>query len=111
MRKFIKRLPRGITLLETIIVLVILGLLITGFWFLISPQLKRARDGRRKADLEKIKTALYDYSSDSGCFPQSLPSCGQNLGSGNNIYLKNFPCDPKIGKYPVFQEHFLRLVV
>lgn len=99
MSKGFKKFSRGFTLLEIIIVLAILSLLMTEFWVLISSQLKKARDGRRKADLEKIKIALYDYSFDSSCFPQNLPACGQNLGSGDNIYLRNFPCDPKTGSY------------
>lgn len=99
MRKVLKKFYRGFTLIEMLIVLVILSLLMTGFMMVISTQLKKARDGRRKVDLELIKTVLYEYSFDNGCFPQNLPSCGQSLGSGENIYLKNFPCDPKNGMY------------
>ncbi len=61
--------------------------------------MKKARDGKRKAELEKIKTALYDYFFDAGCFPGDLPECGEKLELGNMIYLPNFPCDPKRSGY------------
>ena len=57
-------------------------------------QIKKARDGRRKADLEGIKTALYDYFFDTNCFPKSLPGCGEVFGVGNSAYLNSVPCDP-----------------
>lgn len=95
----LKRFSRGFSLLEILIVLAILGLLIIGSYLFIPFQLKKARDSRRKTDLERIKFVLYDYFLDSDCFPQNLPSCGQNLGSRDKIYLKDFPCDPKTGSY------------
>ncbi len=87
---------RGLSLLEILIAIVILGFLVLASMVVISPQLVKGRDAKRKADLEKIKTALYDYFFDQGCFPKIIPECGQPFGEGRGVpYLEFFPCDSK----------------
>ena len=90
---------QGFTLVELLIVIFVLALLTTFSSLIIPTSLKKARDARRKADLEKIFVALNDYHSDKNCFPDTLPDCGQNLGPDNSPYLKNFPCSPKGESY------------
>lgn len=85
---------KGLTLVELLVAIVLLSLLTGVSSFLGLGHFKKARDARRKADLEKIKVALYDYYFDKNCFPKNLPGCGQNLDSSGVIYLNNFPCDP-----------------
>lgn len=89
-----KKSFKGITLIELLVVLALIAVLISVFFVGIT-QIQKARDADRKADLEKIKIALYDYYFDSNCFPQNLPSCGEYFGSGTAAYLTDFPCDPK----------------
>lgn len=85
---------KGITLVEVLVVIIILGTLTFSSFIVIPAQLKKARDGKRKADLERIKVALYDYYFDKNCFPKTLPGCGQSFSFGGFSYLNDFPCDP-----------------
>jgi len=94
-----KRKSKGFTLFELLLVVTILGL-IAIFILIIAPtQISKARDARRKVDLEKIKVSLYDYYFDKECFPQELPACDQSLKLGDVIYLEKFPCDLKNDNY------------
>ncbi|HUS52207.1 MAG TPA: prepilin-type N-terminal cleavage/methylation domain-containing protein [Candidatus Bathyarchaeia archaeon] len=89
-----KKSLKGITLVELLVVLAILGLLIASF-FVGFTQIQKAKDAKKKADLEKIKTALYDYYFDHDCFPEELPDCGEDFGENGTPYLADFPCDSK----------------
>jgi len=82
-------------MIELLVVITVLGLLFILVAVNAPPQLKKARDAHRKADLQLIKVALYDYYFDYDCFPQELPKCGEDFGLEGEPYLKNFPCDPK----------------
>lgn len=96
----------GYTLVEILVVttiLVVLGiLLLIG----INPmaQIYKGYDARRKADLQKIKTALENYYSDHECYPvfpitdsAGLPSytCESDF---LRPYLDSMPCDPNSKK-------------
>lgn len=90
---------KGITLFELLLAVTLISVVMLFSYLLIFGQLQKARDGRRKSDLEKIKTSLYDYYFDVGCFPESLPDCGERLNSKNMIYLNQVPCDPNKNSY------------
>jgi len=90
---------KGSTLFEILTAIVLLGLAAVFLILVVPSQLKKARDGKRKADLEKIKVTLYDYFFDQECFPENLPDCGEELRRGNTVYLASFPCDPNGGGY------------
>jgi prepilin-type N-terminal cleavage/methylation domain-containing protein len=87
-------LQSGFTMIEVLIVTAILGILIIIAISMLPRQLDKARDGRRKSDLQKIKIAFENYYSDNECYPEPtiLDECG---GTGLNPYLANIPCDPK----------------
>lgn len=91
MRTKFKNSPKGFTLLELLIVIVIIGILAV----LIIPNLAagpaRARDTQRKQDLRNIKTALEAYHVDNGNYPQALDV----LDDGSTPYMKTVPNDPK----------------
>lgn len=84
---------KGFTIFELLIAITILSLLIFLSAINIQPQIRKARDAKRKADIEKIKVSFYDYFLDKNCFPESIPNCDQSLKINNFVYLNSFPCD------------------
>jgi len=94
--KMISMLPKklsGTSLIEILITLVMLMAISASSYLTAKTLFQKARDAKRKSDLEKIKLALYDYFFDVGCFPENLPGCGEKLVKNSHIYLDNFPCD------------------
>lgn len=91
-----KKKLKGLTIIELLIVITVIALLVLVVALMAPTQIKKGRDARRKADFQRMKTALYDYYFDHDCFPLpgELPKCGENFGSGETVYLNNFPCDP-----------------
>lgn len=84
---------KGFTMIELLITAALLALLIILALFLWQNQLAKARDARRKADLERLKIAFEDYYNDNECYPPSniLETCqGEQL----QPYLNSVPCDP-----------------
>lgn len=62
---------------------------------------KASRDGKRKADLEQIRSGLEMYKADCNSYPTSLTSGSRLVGSGSpstcavgNIYISSIPVDP-----------------
>lgn len=98
MFKKIKK-QKGLTIIELLIVIILLALLTIAAFITVPTQLKKSRDARRKADLDRIKIALYDYYFDYDCFPENLPNCQENFGQNGMVYLNNFPCDSKGDPY------------
>jgi general secretion pathway protein G len=98
-RKSVNPLNHGFTLIEILIVIAIIGILATGLIMIIDPsgQLQRSKDGRRKSDMEQIRSGLELYRADEGGYPTDIPNCGTNsLGNlaCDIIYLQNVPIDP-----------------
>lgn len=88
----------GLTLIELMVVLVILAILILAAIFAYRTQLAKARDARRKADLDKLTKVLEDYASDHLCYPDNL-TCGPATGTDLEGYLSEVPCDPLNNSY------------
>lgn len=81
----------GITLIELVIVIAILAILIILSVANYNAQMGRARDARRKNDLNLAKKFLEEYYSDNNKYPdQSSVSCGSAISG----YSYKFPCDP-----------------
>jgi len=94
---------RGVLLAE-VLVTAFLVMAITFFSFLaILKQLARARDARRKADLDRLKIAMEEYYFTFLRYPRELPDCGQPLLVNNSKILAAIPCDPKTGQ-PYYYE-------
>lgn len=90
---------RGYTLIELLIVIVLIGVL-AGIFLSINfgQQLKKARDGKRKTDIEQIRSALEMCRSDIGSYPLTSAlvfGTTASLVCGVNTYLNPLPDDPK----------------
>jgi type II secretion system protein G len=97
----------GFTLIELLVVIAIIGVLAATSIALINPlqQFKKARDTKRKADLQQIRSALELYRSDNGTYPVS--DWVNSQGGANWIpglapsYIKTMPTDPQnINSWP-----------
>lgn len=87
-----KKLKRGYFLIQILLVMAIMAILATTAYIYVAPQINKAKDAKAKEDLIQIRNALTQYYDDTGCFPQSLPSCGQDFQLNSVTYYKNFPC-------------------
>ncbi len=85
---------RGFTLIEVLIVVTIVALLAVMAIFLLLNNLGKSRDGRRKADLDRIKIAFEEYYVDENTYPPSDILVDCNSGA-LKPYLGSVPCDPK----------------
>lgn len=83
----------GLSMIEILTVTAILGILVIIAMSQLPKQLDKAKDGKRKSDLQKIKIAYENYYNDEGCYPieGTLDTCG---GAALHPYLKEIPCDP-----------------
>lgn len=97
----IKKKKNGFTLIELLVAMSI-ALILMGI-ALVSYQgaRKAARDGRRKVDLEQIRSALEMYRADLGNYPVpvGVPAyySGIELVGTNGILYIKFPNDPLSG--------------
>lgn len=90
-------LKKGFTLIEVLIVVTIVAVLAVLAMFMMTNNLSKSRDGKRKTDLDRIKIAFESYYDDENAFPPELilTTCG---GEGLRPYLSEIPCDPKTKK-------------
>lgn len=102
-------MKKGFTMIELLVVISIIGLLAAILLVAYQGARKTARDGKRKADVEMIRSALEMYKADKGYYPPKdqtgwctvLWGCGSStwyndvagaLISGG--YLSSLPQDP-----------------
>ena len=99
----LKKLSRGFTLIEMIIVLGILGILAVVLIVAVNPidQLRKSNDADRKSDLSQMQRALELYYQDNGAYPPSsgdfklfIGSTTLAWGSAWLPYIKALPKDP-----------------
>lgn len=82
-----RRAPRGMTLIEIMVVLVILGLIAGAIGYNVFNQLKEAQIRTATLDLKSISNGVDLYHVETGQFPESL---GQLVPK----YLKDLHKDP-----------------
>lgn len=90
-----KKIARGFTLVEVMIVVSIIVILALLLLFGLNPlqQFFRGYDTVRKNDLAKLKSAFENYYNDHDCYPDKsvLTKCESNA---LDPYLDKIPCDP-----------------
>lgn len=100
----------GFTLVEILVVISIIGLLVAVSLFGVQGARVSARDSKRKADLEQIRSALELYKADCNDYPGASgspplvpsPLVGDNTPttcSSTNTYISGVPTDPVSGNY------------
>ena len=104
---------KGFTLVEILIVMAILLIMIVILIGILNPiaLVNKARDSRRKKDLNRIKVAFEEYYNDKGCYPNNIPdsflrdNLNKDENCGSNFifekWLKPWPCDPNGKHYEV----------
>lgn len=94
------RIRNAFTLMELLVVMGIVVLLMSVGVVNYSQTNKKARDAKRKADIESIRSALELYRTDQGRYP-SLTVNGNtcitstDITGGGVIYLNAMPVDTK----------------
>ena len=91
---------KAFSLIEVLIVVTIVALLVIALLFFLKKHMMRARDGRRKSDINKLEVVFEEYYNDHKCYPpyEAIQECGVISPSSENVlspnYLKEIPCDP-----------------
>lgn len=94
MKMFLTKNKKGFTLIELLVVIAILGVLsVIGLSSFKASQMK-ARDARRKSDLQQLQRALEMYFNDHKQYPEIQNYWGTELKDGETIYMKLIPSDP-----------------
>jgi prepilin-type N-terminal cleavage/methylation domain-containing protein len=73
---------RGFTLIEVAIVLVVIGLVVSGGLFAVSPVLQSAKISETKQKMARVETALQAYVISNSCLP--CPAVGTTASGGAN---------------------------
>ncbi|MGB9911058.1 MAG: prepilin-type N-terminal cleavage/methylation domain-containing protein [Microgenomates group bacterium] len=84
---------KGFTLIELLVSLSIIAILIGLALVSYQGAQRSSRDGRRKADLEQIRSALEMCRTDTGSYPSGTLVSGNNITCGSVTYL-TIPSDP-----------------
>lgn len=97
----------GFTLIELLIVVAILAVVSTAMMMGVSSHMQKARDSRRKADLDKLKVAFENYYNDNECYPPANVFFNGGASPDPAIcnlplaalqpYVQSVPCDPTTG--------------
>jgi prepilin-type N-terminal cleavage/methylation domain-containing protein len=118
-----KKIQKGFTLVELLVVMAILGILVTIIAGGFRSAQARGRDAQRKSDLKQIAQSLELFFSDYGRYPSDsegrIVACPYVVGGGiacdwgedeftdtKTIYFKTMPIDPT----PSY-DYYYRLVV
>jgi len=82
---------KGFTLIELLVAMTVASVLMGLALVSYQGARKSARDGKRKADLEQIRSALEMCRADTGTYPTSIYN---DITCGGQTYLSGTPKDP-----------------
>lgn len=89
---------RGFTLVELLVVIAIIGLLAGVVLTNLSKSRRRARDTKRKADLQQLAKAIQFFQNDNGVYPGGAATntgdWAQTFKDQLQPYLARLPLDP-----------------
>ena len=88
-------MKKGFTLVELVIGVGIIALLTSIGLAYYGSVNKRARDGKRKADIEVIRSALEMYKADNSSYPPD----GATFPGSIVSYINPYPADPGTTSY------------
>lgn len=83
----IKRKKTGFTLIELLVAMTIVAVLMGIALVSYQGARKSARDGKRKADLEQVRSALEMCRTDAGNYPLGSLSSGGNITCDGKTYM------------------------
>ena len=86
----VRRSAAGFTLIEILLVVVIIGMLATIAAINVPKFLGQGREGKARADVSSISTAVNLYNMNKGKYPSSLSV----LMEGNDPFMQTLPKDP-----------------
>ncbi len=91
-------MKKGFTLIELLVVISIIGILLALSIFGLQGARKSARDSKRKADIELIRSGIEIYKADCNVYPTSLGTSLVGDGSTtscsvSNTYIAEVPED------------------
>jgi general secretion pathway protein G len=95
------RRRRGMTLIEIMVVITILGLIAAAVGVAVIPQLQEARQRRAALDIESIQTALKLYHMKKGKFPDTATGLSALVEMNA---LEQLPKDPWNNDYVYLNE-------
>ncbi len=89
-------MKKGFTLIELLVSITII-LILTSFGVVYyTGAQKKARDSKRQADLEQLRSALEMYRNDEDVYPTASGSVASTLGTLETLeYINELPTDPK----------------
>jgi len=88
-----KRKKSGFTLIELLVAMTIVAVLMGIALVSYQGARKSARDGKRKADLEQVRSALEMCRTDAGSYPLGSLSSGSTITCAGKTYM-TIPNDP-----------------
>jgi general secretion pathway protein G len=83
------KFTKGFTIIELLVVVTIIGVLATIGMVSYQAANQRARNGRREADIEQIRSALEMYRADTSTYP-----VGASMAALSPTYINPIPHDP-----------------
>jgi general secretion pathway protein G len=96
-----RRRSRGMTLIEIMVVITILGLIAAAVGVAVIPALGDAREDRAALDIKSIETALKLHYAKTGRFPDTSAGLGALV---ENRTLEQLPKDPWQNDYVYLNE-------
>jgi prepilin-type N-terminal cleavage/methylation domain-containing protein len=87
---------KGFTLVELLVTISLIAVLTAIAIVYYGNTQKKARDNKRRSDLEQVRAALEMYRSQNGSYPAgSWSDLGSALTGGTDPYISELPSDPR----------------